>query len=145
MATEKKRVAHFTGNLGNDPKIVDTKAGEVVKFSLAVPVTDGSKEDPGDTLWVDLSIFDEKMQARAVGPVTNQETMARDRSLGELHKGDKIAVVGVLESRDYEGKTFYQMIPRRISHVDWWEKVPYQPRESVEYVEPEAFSEFAGV
>ena len=120
----RPRMTHLSGNLGQDPKEIDTKKGTVVKFSLATPITDGSKDNPGDTFWCDLSIFDEKM---------------KERALAELHKGDKIVAVGELKTREYEGREFYQMIPRRISHVDWWEKEPYIPREqqeSAEWVAP---------
>lgn len=114
----RKKLTHLTGNLGADPKVITTDkvdTGKIVKLNLGVPVTNGSKDDPGDTFWVDVSIFDGKMQ---------------ERGLAELHKGDKIAVVGYLGFREYEGKQYAQMTAQRISHLEFWEKVPYVPRET---------------
>jgi hypothetical protein len=115
---ERKKLTHLTGNLGADPKTIESEkvdTGKIIKLSLGVPVTNGSKDNPGDTFWTDISIFDSKMQERA---------------LAELHKGDKIAVVGYLNFREYEGKQYAQMIAQRLSHLEWWEKVPYVPRET---------------
>lgn len=115
---ERKKLTHLTGNLGADPKVIETEkvdSGKIIKLSLGVPVTNGSKDNPGDTFWVDISIFDSKMQERAQA---------------ELHKGDKIAVVGYLTFREYEGKQYAQMTAQRLSHLEWWEKVPYVPRET---------------
>lgn len=113
----RKKLTHLTGNLGQDPKVIETEkvdTGKIVKLNLGVPITNGSKDDPGDTFWCDISIFDSKMQERA---------------LAELHKGDKIAVIGYLGFREYEGKQYAQMTAQRMSHLEFWEKVPYQPQE----------------
>lgn len=118
QAPAKKKLTHLTGNLGADPKIIETEkvdTGIIVKLNLGVPITNGSKDDPGDTFWVDISIFDGKMQERAKA---------------ELHKGDKIAVVGYLGFREYESKQYAQMTAQRLSHLEFWEKVPYVPRET---------------
>ncbi len=115
---ERKKLTHLSGNLGADPKIIESDkvdTGIIVKLNLGVPVTNGSKDDPGDTFWTDVSIFDGKMQERAKA---------------ELHKGDKIVVVGYLSFREYEGKQYAQMTAQRLSHVEFWEKSPYVPRET---------------
>ncbi len=122
---ERKKLTHLTGNIGGEPKIIETEkvdTGIIVKLNLGVPITNGSKDDPGDTFWVDISIFDGKMQERAKA---------------ELHKGDKIAVQGYLSFREYEGKQYAQMTAQRMSHMEFWEKSPYVPRESASG--PEAF------
>ena len=120
-STEKparKKLTHLTGNLGANPKVIETDkvdTGKIVKLNLGTPITNGSKDDPGETFWVDVSVFDGKMQERA---------------LAELHTGDKIAVVGYLSFREYEGRQFAQMTAQRISHLEFWEKTPYVPRET---------------
>lgn len=122
---EKPTLTHLIGNVGKGgPKEVTVNAGKanegvVVKFSHATPITNGNKENPGDTFWVDLSIFDEKQKAQA---------------MSELKQGDTIAVTGVLKTREWEDndgnkRIGYQMIPQRISHIDWWEREPYVPKE----------------
>jgi single-stranded DNA-binding protein len=127
-AEPKKRLTHLTGNLGADPKTIlsdNVESGKIIKLNLGVPVTNGSKDNPGETFWVDISIFDSKMQARA---------------LAELHKGDKIAVVGYLGQREWENKEGVtmktaQMTAQRMSHLEFWEKVPYVPRETASSAE----------
>jgi single-stranded DNA-binding protein len=122
----RPRLTHFTGNLGGDPKIIKSEkmsTGRIVKLNLAVPMTNGSKENPGLTFWVDVAIMDAKMQARAL-----DEQDDGKQGPNALKKGDKIAVVGVLEWRDYQDKKYAQTIANRLSFVDWWEKEPYVPR-----------------
>jgi single-stranded DNA-binding protein len=114
----RKKLTHLMGNLGQEPKIIDSEkvtSGEIVKLNLGVPMTNGNKDNPGDTFWCDITIFDGKMQARAKA---------------ELHTGDKIGVSGYLEWREVEGRKFAQMVAQRISHLEFWEKDPYTPRET---------------
>lgn len=133
---KRNKQTHLSGNLGQDPKVFQTKTGgDLVKFSLAAPITFGTKDDPGDTFWVDVTIFDDKMKEQAYGPL-NEETGERTRAPHALSKGDKVAVIGVLSFREVEGddgqkRQFAGIIANRLAGpFDWWERTPYTPRPS---------------
>lgn len=123
---DRKKLTHLIGNLGKDLKIVKSEKmvsdenpeGKIGKLSLATSVTYGSKDDPGDTFWCDLTLFDPKYIARA-----EEE---------KLKAGDKVAVSGYLSFRDgtgqYEGQKFAQLTVTMISLIDPWERTPYTPR-----------------
>jgi len=73
------------GNLGKPAKIVETKAGTVAKFSLAV-YRSGKGED-AVTDWI---------------PVVAWHDLSR--GMAQLNKGAKLIVVGSMITRNYEAK-----------------------------------------
>lgn len=71
------------GNLGKPAEVVETKAGTVAKFSLAV--YRNGKGDEAVTDWI---------------PVVAWHDLAR--GMAELDKGTKLIVVGSIQTRSYE-------------------------------------------
>jgi single-stranded DNA-binding protein len=116
----KKRITYLVGRLGADPKLINGKFGDFATFSVAHDVTFGSKDNPGETFWADANVSDPKMI---------------ERVMTELHKGDLVCVAGPLTDRDVEGRKFYKVSAWRISHVEWFERTPYQERDTVSAAE----------
>jgi len=90
--------ATVIGNLGADPELKFTQGGDAVLTMRVAASYKTSKEDV--TTWVRASLFGKR--AEALG------------RLG-LAKGDKIAVVGTLYTREHEGKTYVEL---RCSEVE---------------------------
>lgn len=78
----------IVGRVGRDAQVRHTQAGDsVAGFSVAVDSGFGDKKQ---TLWLDCSVWGKRADAIAK----------------HIKKGDRIAVVGELGTRDHEGKTY---------------------------------------
>lgn len=115
MAKDKKLLQQITGNLGKDPESIETKVGEVVKFSVAVTLRYG--DDP-ITRWVQVALFDERRQDDRDGELSPLQR----RVLKGIEKGSKVAVEGTITSKEVDGKTYYDMIATRIGIVEWFKR-----------------------
>lgn len=91
--TEDRKYPPFEyriGRLSRDPEVKETSRGEITSLNLAVK----QSFDDGDTEWVSVAVFSEKLQPRA-------------RS---LRKGNVIAVGGSLKrSPGRDGREFVDM------------------------------------
>lgn len=103
MSNDKDLITHITGNVGQDPKVLETKVGEVTKFSVAVTMKYG--ENP-ITRWVQVAVFNADLQ---------------EQVRLEIEKGTKVAVEGRLSAdREYKGEKQYDMVATRIGLVSWF-------------------------
>lgn len=133
--TDRPKQTYLIGRLTSDAKIIITKDGrEVGKFAVAVNITNGTKDDPGETFFCDISLFDDKYIDEAFGAASEEGK----RNGLILHQGDIMGVSGKMSFREYEGKQYAQMIANRVyGPLIPWERTPYQPREeSAEFVAP---------
>lgn len=78
----------IVGRVGRDAVVRHTQGGDsVAGFSVAVESGFGDKKQ---TLWLDCSVWGKRAQAIAK----------------HIKKGDRIAVVGELGTREHDGKTY---------------------------------------
>lgn len=98
---EPLKVTQVVGRVGNDPETRETKAGDVLNFSVAKTMAYGGDED---TRWFRCAIWNEDLQ-RAVR--------------GIISKGVPVVVEGKVEKEDYKGTTQYNMTVFRVGLVDW--------------------------
>ena len=106
---EPRKYVSIVGNVGRDPETRQTKAGDVLSFSVAV--SEGlAKYDPDTkkmevpTRWYRVSVWDEELQKAA-------RTFVR---------GDKIAVKGTLTAREWQGKTTEEVYAVAFATVGTW-------------------------
>ena len=86
----------LVGTVGRDPKLRDTKIGQVLKFSLAVKLGYGEE----DTTWYEVAVFNEGLKSRATS---------------EIHRGLRgVVVEGFASEGSYQGKTTHNIIADRL-------------------------------
>ena len=115
MARDKGLLQQITGNVGKDPETQESKVGDIVKFSVAVTLRYG--EDP-ITRWVQVALFDERRQDDRDGELSPLQR----RVLKGVEKGSKVAVEGTITSKEKDGKTYYDMIAKRVGIVEWFKR-----------------------
>lgn len=110
MSSEQTLV-DILGNVGGDAEVRETKIGDKVSFSVAVPQSFG---DDGVTRWVQVAVFDERRKDDRDDELSTWQK----RVLKAAKKGTKIGVKGVLSKRNVDGKTFYDMIAKQVFLLD---------------------------
>ena len=90
----------IVGNLGKDPEMSYRPDGTALtKFSVAV---NRKRQDQELTDWYNVTAWGK------LAETANQY----------LHKGSKVLVNGRLESREYEGKTYWDLIANDVVFLD---------------------------
>ena len=98
---DKGQLVHIFGVVGKDPVVRSTRSGDVIGFSLAYS-TGYDKDAP--TIWYDVSTFNEGLIA-SVGT--------------EVYKGARVAVEGFLTHREYEGKSYPQIMAVQVGLIEF--------------------------
>jgi single-strand DNA-binding protein len=90
--------AFFTGNLGRNAEVRQTQGGtSVCNFPVATKVGYGEREQ---TIWLDCAIFGKRAEGKLPEILT---------------KGQQVAVMGELSTREHEGKTYLNC---KVSELD---------------------------
>ena len=100
--------AILIGNLGKDPEIKQLESGKMAQFSLATEDGYGEKKR---TTWHTIKVFNNSVDAIEK----------------YLHKGDKVAVSGMISTREYEGKWYTDIIARRVEFLSTHKPAQAEP------------------
>lgn len=114
MSSEEKLLTQITGNAGKDAEEVETSAGLLVKFSVAVTMKYGKPEDQ-ITRWVNVAVWDERRD----DDQDDELSPWQQRVLDTVSKGSKVAVEGYIKAKKVDGKTMYDMNAKRVGIVEW--------------------------
>ena len=98
---EKNPLVHIFGVVGKDPVVRQTSKSDVIGFSLAYS-TGYDKED--ETIWYDVSTFNEGLI---------------ESIKAEVYKGAKVAVEGFLSYREYNGKSYPQIMAVQVGLIEF--------------------------
>lgn len=101
MAVKEQR--SLIGNAGGDAKEYDTKAGKVVKFSVAELVGYDVEKKEDITEWTEVAVWSEGLKRVAM----------------KIKKGNRVAVIGAPSVSTYDGKTKKQLSAQRIGLVEY--------------------------
>jgi len=91
------------GRVGRDPEIKQSTKGPFVTFSVAI----NQQYDDTPPLWIDVSVFNEGLQASV---------------LRDIYKGAKVAIEGAYSVREYEGKSYPRVMAFAVGLVEWLRK-----------------------
>lgn len=91
--------AIFIGNVGKDPEVKDAGGKRVAKFSVAVSDGFGDKKK---TYWLNVIAW------QKLAEVVEKY----------LKKGSKVLVEGRITTRDYEGKTYTDIVAEKLEFLD---------------------------
>ena len=94
-------IRKIVGNVGQAPVEETTPTGkQVVNFTVADPT--GYGRDAGEPNWHKIAVWDDSI---------------REQVLARVNKGDLVAVVGPVEERNVNGRTYRNMTAWRIGKV----------------------------
>lgn len=99
---DDKVFTHIVGVVGKTPEAATAgEYGSVIKFPVAVQT---GFNDEAETRWYDVTVWKDTLQ---------------DVVKAQVYKGAKVAVTGYAKTRQYEGKTFYQISGSRIGLIEY--------------------------
>lgn len=90
-----KQYITISGNVGKDPQTSDTRAGQVVRFSVAQRTGYGDQ----DTRWYNVAVFNAGLIAGI---------------LQNVRKGTRVVVEGFAEENQYNGQSQWQIVGDRV-------------------------------
>lgn len=84
------------------PEVKTTSKGEVLTFGLGQST---SYEENAPVVWHSIEVWNEELRAAL-----------------DLTKGDKVAVVGFVNEREYEGKTYRSIRATQVGSIEFAKK-----------------------